>query len=1525
MSVAAAVGDTPCIRARMSCSSAFSGGGAMGQLVRAKDWSTTKLGPSQDWAQSLKTSVSFILNAAFPFILFWGDHYNVIYNDQYIPIFGGKHPTVLGQPGYEAWSEVWDVIRPMLENVRGGTATWSENQLLELTRNGYVEECYFTWSYSPVRIEDGTVGGVMTPITETTKTVLSERRLNLLRELAASTANTQSEDEACALSAQIFEQNCADITFALIYMLDGSGRKLILKGFSNVESGHLLCVSSIDREEQGSWPVDQVFSQRCGVEVHELQERFGYITGGVCEHTPTSGAIVLPLEASANQEPIGLVVFGINPRRELDSDYKDFLEMTRTQVATSILRGRSLTEKQHRLQALAEIDRAKSVFFSNISHEYRTPLSLILAPVADLLGDSSLTSQQLDKIRLVERNAQRLHKLVNSVLDFSQLEAGRMEANFRLTNISVVTANAASMFRSAMEKGNLDYTVETPPLGEMVYLDVDMWEKIVLNLLSNAFKYTVQGGVKVRLYKDETAAFLEVEDTGCGVPDNEVDRLFERFHRCHSSSGRSVEGTGIGLSLTHELVKLHGGAITATSTLGVGTKFTVSIPLGKGHISSSQITAQDQLDSTAQSSVGRAFIQESARWITENSSYVGSVNDKPDESFSVGTSANEDALGTGSSDQGPFNDNRLARVVLADDNADMREYVGSLLAKFCIVHVANDGRNAYGAIIDNPPDLILSDVMMPHMNGFELLQKIREHPHLKNIPFVLLSARAGEEAKVEGLQAGADDYMVKPFSAKELRARVRAHIAIGRMRKELDRLVKARTAQLQESARQFQLLSNISPVGISRLNMKGEVVFVNKAWWKIVGRDPNVDDPNDWQQWVKPETIADVNDLMSDGVKEAGATARRETTLVRPDGTEVTIISSCIFDDGSGEDGQPHEFTGGETDLEAYSKNAGFYFAAMDITEEKKLEQQRINALLELSEEQRRRAEDADENRRQQEAFVDTICHEIRNPLSGVRNCADLLQLGVKRLWSITRTVQSAVNAWKSMSGAEYAGPANAFNGKKKWSAPVDMNDFMRYLDACVIPAIKNQLLEDHEAIDAISMCTNHQEVITNDVLQLSKLKQHDMPYNPVICAPEVVISRVMRMFRSLMRKKRIEFGWHLSIKTEGQAVEKTYSEFRNVVDAELVFSEPDRLAQIMFNLVTNAIKFTEKSTNEKRITIAVELTNSVIEEEVDAATAGPRKQRITDIKVSVKDTGIGISDVEQQKLFQRFSQASVKTHSTYGGSGLGLSICRQLIDMMGGQIGLSSAANAGTDVFFNLRCKRPAEQEMREFLSGVAESEVAESLSASSSSTASSLTCSSLDHERDSLMLASAANHTPNGASTSASQPSIADMLAPPISNGAEWLGKPPAPAPCDQPKRPTRQRKDLRLDELKVLIVEDNMINQKVLRKQLDKEGVTTEVANNGQEAIEQFMKGNFNVIIMDVEMPLMNGLEATGHIRALEESNASAVKVPILGLSGNARDVFRERAISAGMNRYLVKPYSKVVLFENLVELANSPPSM
>ncbi|KAI8818204.1 uncharacterized protein EV422DRAFT_194247 [Fimicolochytrium jonesii] len=1133
----------------------LAGHSAMGELVRRKDWGATALGPIEQWPQSLLTAVSFMLNSSFPFVLFWGDSHSILYNDRYIPIFGGKHPTHLGRPGCEPWAEIWDVIKPMLDSAREGVATWSEDQFLEVNRHGYLEECYFTFSYSPIRVEDGSVGGIMTPVTETTQRVLGERRLRLLRELSAQTGDVQSEAEACDISAKMFTEHCTDVTFALIYMVDATGKRLELKGKANVEDEHPAAVAmvSLEGDENLGWPVAEVMKQRAAFEVNGLGEKFGRLHGGTCEHMPTQNAICMPLEGSSSQEPIGVVIFGLNPRRRLDAEYKGFLELTTTQLTSAILRGKGVMEERKRLEALAAMDRAKSVFFryhlkgfesvpealeltvflcSNISHEYRTPLTLILGPVTELLNDSSLTQSQLDKVRLIERNGQRLHKLVNAVLDFSKLEAGRMDATYRPTDISQVTANVASMFRSAMEKGGLTYTVDAPALGEMVYIDVDMWEKVLFNLLSNAFKFSTKGGVSIRLYKNKTSVVLQVSDTGCGVPPEEVPRLFERFHRCDTSHGRSMEGTGIGLSLVNELVKLHGGTISAESELNVGTTFTVTIPLGKAHLSSKNVVHEhfpsqdDPLKPggpgsavKGESSIGRAFVQESLRWTNADSSNktpslprasgaAASVSNSDlaaDERSVYSDEMTNDKSGSSENLKGPAQNGKLARIVLADDNADMREYVSSLLAKFAIVHVMHDGLQAYRSIMDNPPDLILSDVMMPKMGGFELLKKVKSHPRTKHIPFVLLSARAGEEAQVEGLQAGADDYLVKPFSAKELRARVKTQLAMGSMRGELERMVQVRTRDLSELTRQYELLATTTPVGICRSDINGDIVYVNKMWWKMLRRDPEIDSTTEWNTWLAEHNREVTLERLGQTIVDRQP-LRIDVDFKTRDGEVFTLLLTSVFDPGNE-----------QSEVGEIKNPGGFYSALVDVSEERRLEKERHITLQSLAEEQRRRAEEADENRQQQELFVDTICHEIRNPLSGIVNNNDLLKMNLKKRWSVLRNVVSAVTTWKAMFGLHTSSSTTAPGLMRTPSnnpRDFDMAGFMKYLDEQVIPASRTTWLEDQEASDAIAMCTSHQSVITDDVLLLSKMKHNKVSVNPIICAPEVVISRVLKMFR---------------------------------------------------------------------------------------------------------------------------------------------------------------------------------------------------------------------------------------------------------------------------------------------------------------------------------------------------------------------------------------------------------------------------
>ncbi|HVH82790.1 MAG TPA: response regulator, partial [Steroidobacteraceae bacterium] len=388
------------------------------------------------------------------------------------------------------------------------------------------------------------------------------------------------------------------------------------------------------------------------------------------------------------------------------------------------------------------------------------------------------------------RNALRLLNLVNALLDFARIEAGRVQAHYQPTNLSELTAELASSFDSATERARLTLTIDCPPLPQAVYVDREMWEKIVLNLISNAFKHTLEGGILVRLEWVDGGAQLTVADSGVGIPAEELPRLFERFHRVEGAPSRAHEGSGIGLSLVRELVQLHSGAIRVESELGKGSRFIVSLKAGMAHLPADQIAVSGDDDSVGTRTTA-ALAQQALSWVPDGSeSDPGVVEALPEH-------------------LGP-----RPRILLADDNPDMRRYIARLLRRSYDVEVAADGEAALAAACANPPNLVLSDVMMPRLDGFGLLRALRADERTRQLPVILVSARAGDEAAIEGLDAGADDYLVKPFSARELLARIRAHLELARQRRELEqeleRRVAARTADVARLTRVLQMLSGIN-------------------------------------------------------------------------------------------------------------------------------------------------------------------------------------------------------------------------------------------------------------------------------------------------------------------------------------------------------------------------------------------------------------------------------------------------------------------------------------------------------------------------------------------------------------------------------------------------------------------------------------------------------------------------------------------------------------------------------------------
>jgi PAS domain S-box-containing protein len=783
----------------------------MGARIRSFDWSSTPLGRIDEWPLSLLDAVSICLRSRFQLAIYWGPQLVLLYNDAERDVLGALHPDALGRPAAEILSDMWDVVGPMLHGVMAtGQATWSVDQALRFNRRGFLEEAFFTYSYSP--IPDGArVGGVLLVTFETTERVLAERRLRTLRELAAETAKAQSADEACSRGVGVLAGNRSDLPFALLFLTDGDG------GFRQCASTGVASAA-----DPALWPLREVSLTRRARRVEDVAARLP----GESTALPRA-ALVLPIAQAGKESAVGCLVAGLSDFLAHDEAYRGFLDLVAGQFATAIAGARALEEERRRAEALAAFDAAKTVFFANVSHEFRTPLTLLLAPLEETLAQPGgvLSAADRERLTVAHQNALRLLKLVNMLLEFSRIEAGRVQAVREPTDLAAFTAELASMFRSPIERAGMRLTVDCPPLPRPGLVDRDMWEKIVLNLLSNAFKFTQEGEIVVALRQVGQEAELSVRDTGVGIAQEELPRLFERFHQVRGVRGRSLEGTGIGLALVAELVNLHGGSIRAESTFGHGSTFVVSVPLASAPLAADAGAGR----ATAQPTSSRAarFVAEAERWLPGR----GRTRVAPLESLN-GTEA------AAPSGQVPRSDPRPGvrpRVLVADDNADMRQYLSRLLGATYYVEDVADGKAALAAARERPPDLVLADVMMPELDGFGMLRELRADPRTSTVPVVLLSARAGEESRVEGLAVGADDYLVKPFSARELLARVGAHLEMARVRREAARRESELRAEVRQAQEQAAAILESITDGFVALDSEWRFTHVNAEAERING------------------------------------------------------------------------------------------------------------------------------------------------------------------------------------------------------------------------------------------------------------------------------------------------------------------------------------------------------------------------------------------------------------------------------------------------------------------------------------------------------------------------------------------------------------------------------------------------------------------------------------------------------------------------------------------------------------------
>ena len=716
-------------------------------LLQSVEWSGTSLGPQSGWPVELLTAVRTLLPSRLPVMICWGEDLVQIYNEAFAPLLGDKHPTAMGQSAPDCWVKEWNRIAPAVEGFLAGEGVLSDEEFpLFLNRHGYLEETYWNFSLNLIHGADNERQGLLLSAMDDTTRVVSNRRLSTIHELSVmSTAGMMSLGEVCQTALKVMNRNRQALPFAVCYLRDGGALRLVAS--YGASAGSIAFPSSIP--EHADLPIAR--AARTGL--REMIDHLDEVTGpGQIEASPLGKAVprsatLIPLLLSGEVEPLGVLVMGVNPYRPVDAPYQEFFDLVSRQLSTSLTDARAYQEQRRRAEMLDALQASKTQFFQNVSHEFRTPLTLVLCGLDGIsVAGSGPEAEQLQAAR---RAALRLDRLVDALMTFALAESGALVAQREATDLVQLTGDAASMFRSAIEHADLEYLVELPQEPLVVDIDREMWSRIVVNLLSNAYKFTARGRIRLRLGSSTGGVTLTVEDTGVGIERAALGRVFERFQQAHTSQVRSGPGAGIGLSLVADLVRAHHGKVDLMSEPGVGSTFTVSLPLKTSSaMGPTAASVDERIQAQTISDIAGAAAPQQAT-----------------------TDAGLAAL---AAQDGVAQDTTGRAVLLVEDDGDLRQYLARLLqANGWTVTAVPDAESALRH--REVPDVILTDVMLPGRDGLSLVRMVRANPALAAVPVILLTARAGAEGAAEGLRAGADDYIVKPFNADELVARLDVH------------------------------------------------------------------------------------------------------------------------------------------------------------------------------------------------------------------------------------------------------------------------------------------------------------------------------------------------------------------------------------------------------------------------------------------------------------------------------------------------------------------------------------------------------------------------------------------------------------------------------------------------------------------------------------------------------------------------------------------------------------------------------
>lgn len=839
----------------------------LGARFAAFDWSSTPLGPISTWPGDLRAAVGICLTSRFPMLVWWGSEYVMIYNDGYRPMLGTKHPKALGSPGKDVWPEIWDIVGPMLDSVmKSGVATWSRDQQLMLERNGYLEECYFTFSYSPIAVESGQVAGVFTAVMETTDHVLSERRLGTLGVLSRRLGEASDADHVRRLATAVLGSNPQDHPLAV--MVDARALPVDPR--------------DLDVPEPLQADVYAAATQAVtlGRQVHQDLPAPVHLENGP-GGLAVAGLHALPIKLPSDDEMSEVLVIGRSAHRGWDSALATYLALCVTHLGTALRDIRLLDTERQRAETAEALDAVKSAFFTNLSHELRTPLTLISGPISDVLADPRLADDQRERLELVDRNTVRLARMVDAMLDFGRMAASKVQPHVVPLDVSLQTRTMAESFAQAFRRAGLQFVTECDDAGRPAYLDRDMYERIVLNLLSNALKYTPSGTVTLRLQCDADGFAVSVTDTGIGIRKRDLKRVFERFEQLpRPGKARSHEGAGIGLAMVKQLTELMGGEVEVESDLGLGSTFTIRLPWGQpqtGPVEGRSITPRT-ID---------AFLAETEGW---DLPYAAEAAPVETATHAAGQSQTGSSVGSSASGR--------PRLLVAEDNSDMRTYLRGALSTDYDIELVPDGAAALERCLAVRPDIVLADAMMPGLDGFELTRAIRRNSALRHLPVLILSARAAESDTEEGLTSGADDYVSKPFSLTELRARLASNLERSR-------------ARLRDAAWRRAVMESFKDA-LLITDANGEVVEVNESFTQLLGYaagDGHLAMPHPWWPPAGEPTDAGADELtdrerveqvMSDAL--LGSTVSgQECRLVTKDHGDVWVQVSTQEVEGIGD------------------------------------------------------------------------------------------------------------------------------------------------------------------------------------------------------------------------------------------------------------------------------------------------------------------------------------------------------------------------------------------------------------------------------------------------------------------------------------------------------------------------------------------------------------------------------------------------------------------------------------------------